>query len=176
MMRRNKLFGTKSQVLLNKDLKEDIVSEKDAFTNVSSERNNNIVSVSDDFKKTLYGFDRVESKGTVKMSISSDSKYFNGLPNGIYIVEKKLYYKDVTHTAEQTLFDDVSPFCGFLPVKKDNGEESISSKRSFLYTETGTCATMRTYLYYVKCTLSGQTVNKYFPCNPNDIRWDYILF
>lgn len=65
-----------------------------------------IVSQSD-VPISVYGYDKYVSKGTVKMAISSGYKIFSGLPNGTYVVEKRLYYKNIQLSEYETFFQAI---------------------------------------------------------------------
>lgn len=161
----------------NKNLDKQVVKDFDIFSTKSNKIKKKAHEISSDIPtSTVVGYDKVENKGSVKMSIPSNSKLFPTLPSGIYFVEKLLYYKDVKHSVSETFFSMDSEDCGYVPIREDNGEEGIGTIRSYTATDNGTCVTMKTYLLHAVSTLSGQKIDVYSPCRPDEIKWNYILF
>ena len=122
------------------------------------------------------GFDSKVSKNrrTVSLSESAAEKY--GLHAGLYIMENQLLRK-VVQLNGKDFFDETSDSCGLRPITSSYGEidGAASEERGYSVEYHGTSVVLKTYVRTVLSSSSGQSVNRYYPCNPNEVKWKYWL-
>ena len=94
-----------------------------------------------------------------------------GIPNQIYIVENVTCYQTLTIKGleDRTCFysSAASPNCGFDP--------NDLAKRGYSDSRHGDVVTMVTIIAHIKSDMSGRNYDRWYPCKPSDLKWNYDL-
>lgn len=159
---------------------------KDLFTVFGVEIDNNqqninsISLLSDPILKTVKGYSSMVKKDdNKKVRFGNDlAKQLGLIPGTIYVTTWYICEKQVSYPNNQTFFaNDKSLKCGLLPYYNNyNEEETDFNLRGYRIVGSENPITLRTHLFYVYCDISGRTINKFIPCTPENIEWDYYLF
>ena len=153
---------------------EDLFSPSSP-SSVSRTRVANDVIV-DDEMIIVYGCDRSEVKKNAKIALDSASASKFGLPQGVYVVEYVLCYKNV-YKAGYDIWSEKSENCGYKPSSDFVlGNSNIAMTKERGYEEPASNAKeLKTFLLHVVSDLSGRRLDKYDPCTPNNIEWIYSI-
>lgn len=121
-------------------------------------------------KMTVYDYDSKTTTGNRKTLISSDLATKMGIPRQIYIMETLTLYKNVTiNGLNSTAFfsNDYSPNCGISPANQDSIGYTSSMQ--------GSTMVLATKLHHVISDINGISYNRWYPCDPSSLEWNYIL-
>ncbi len=123
-----------------------------------------------------YGFDRKVSAKKAKIALNSSSAAKFGLPQGIYVVEYLLCYKNI-YRLGYDIWSEKSEKCGYKPSQDFVlGNSSIAITKERGYEEPASNAKeLKTFVLHVISDLYGQRVDRYDPCTPKDIEWKYSI-
>lgn len=140
---------------------------------IKTRANDDIV---DDELVVVYGSDRVETakRGKIALKRAAASKF--GLPQGIYVVEYLICYKNV-YKPGYDIWSEESQKCGYKPsLDFILGNDCIASMNERGYEEPASNAKqLKTFVLHVVSDLFGQRMDLYAPCTPKDIEWKYSI-
>ncbi len=120
---------------------------------------------------TLTGCTSQTGEGNYKLLIGQAWASALGIPNQIYIVENVTCYQTLTIKGleDRTCFfsSAASPNCGFDP--------NDLNKRGYSDSRHGDVVTMVTKIAHIKTDMSGRNYDRWYPCKPSDLKWNYDL-
>lgn len=145
-------------------------SSKVSFRAVSEEK------ITDDELIVTYGCDRTVSKKKIKLALTKEVAEKLGLPQGVYVVEQLMCYKNVYKPGYDVWSED-SDTCGYKPFQTFVlGNKGILMKKTRGYEmPSSNGRELKTFLIHVISDIYGNKVNVYDPCNPKDIQWIYSI-
>lgn len=122
---------------------------------------------------TLYSYTSKKSSGNKKYAFGNTLLNLMKLPNQIYIAEYVTVNQDISISGlGQTCFfaSIESPLCGLNPNSQDYERGYVADAA-----DANGNITMTTKCIHVICDLSGRSYNKWYPCKPEDLQWQYNL-
>lgn len=149
-------------------------SEGESSSQESSRQTRSSIEKSSVNTITLYGYTSKKGGGNKKVLLGQELANAVGLIAGqIYVLEYVTVYQDIKieGLGSTTFFSTAdSPLCGIEPDRTDykrgyNGSTPDSSGN----------IRMTTICIIVKSDLAGRTYNKWYPCKPEDVQWNYKL-
>ena len=153
---------------------EDLFSPPSSSSEIRTRAANDVIV--DDEIITVYGCDRSEVKKNAKIALNSTSASKFGLPQGVYVVEYVLCYKNV-YKPGYDIWSERSENCGYKPANDfvlGNSDIAMTKERG--YEEPASNAKeLKTFLLHVVSDLSGRRLDKYDPCTPDKIEWIYSI-
>ncbi len=121
---------------------------------------------------TLKGYTSKKYDKKDKYVLSKELASLMGIPRRIYIAENVTAYQTVIikglgSTAFFTSID--SPLCGLDPNGTNYKRGYVSS------TPVGDTITLSTKFFHVISDLSGISYDRWYPCKPEEVQWNYNL-
>ena len=122
--------------------------------------------------KTLYKYDTLKprsGKENVKTKFYSKDALEMGIsPDMVYIVDFCEATISFRINSDQIARKTDSPKCGYKP-------GSVDPIRGYLLDEENGIVTLKTNLTHVKYDISGRSINRWSPINPENLEWNYLL-
>ena len=122
--------------------------------------------------KTLYKYDTLKprsGKENVKTKYYSKDALEMGIsPDMVYIVDFCEATISFRINSDQIARKTDSPKCGYKP-------GSVDPIRGYLLDEENGIVTLKTNLTHVKYDISGRSINRWSPINPENLEWNYLL-
>lgn len=152
---------------------EETFSRAAKVSQLKTRANDDIV---DDELVVVYGSDRIETAKRGKFALKSAAASKFGLPQGIYVVEYLICYKNV-YKPGYDIWSEKSQKCGYKPsIDFILGNNSIALTNERGYEEPASNAKeLKTFVLHVISDLYGQSLDLYAPCTPKDIEWKYSI-
>lgn len=124
----------------------------------------------------VYGSDRTETAKRGKIALKSAAAAKFGLPQGVYIVEYLICYKNI-YNPGYDIWSEESQKCGYKPsLDFVLGNSSIALTKDRGYEEPASNAKeLKTFVLHVVSDLYGRRMDRYDPCTPKDIEWKYSI-
>lgn len=129
---------------------------------------------------TVYGYTTKSSSGNKKVIISKNLASHFGIvyqaANPIYILERVTAKYELTidglSTKKVRFSSNDSPKCGLYPDYTDDDLDSLG----YTVTQKGNNVTMTTSLIHLVSDLSGRSYNRWYPCKPEELEWNYSIY
>lgn len=119
---------------------------------------------------TTYGYSSYTSSGNKKVLIGRDWANTLNIPNQIYILETLTVYQNLHISGLNSniyfVYKD-SPNCGVSPNNDSNIGYSYSQERENVI--------LVTKIIHIISDYSGRSYDKWYPCYPNELQWNYML-
>lgn len=115
------------------------------------------------------GYSSCSKSTRVKFTVNSYMASYMGRTSGVYFGEKATVTYRVDYSSDQVLKQVASPNCGFKPLTNDKERGYVKKTEEETYSE------LVTYCYYIEYDMSGRSVNKWIPCAPEDVVWQYKI-
>jgi hypothetical protein len=125
---------------------------------------------------TIHGITQMKSIARKKIALNSENAKRLKLKPGIYVVEYLECIKDLK-IGNNIFSPEDSPKCGYIPGQDfslGNGAISISKKRGYSEKDGGS-GILSTVILHVVSDIAGRKINRYDPCSPSQIEWNYLL-
>jgi hypothetical protein len=125
---------------------------------------------------TTFGYDQIISKDKRKVFFNYGTASKLGIAPGIYLVENLLCIKKI-NIKGYDFWEEDSPKCGYKPIKSEKtgvDTDAMSKERGYAEPISGTNS-IKTYVIHIICDISGRKYDKYDPCPPEKIQWDYSI-
>lgn len=119
---------------------------------------------------TVYGYSSYTSTGNRKIALSSDLASKFNVITGVYIMETLTvqYNLTISGLGDNVYFSSAdSPNCGINPLN--------SSNIGYAHTQVSETVTMTTKLQHLVSSISGIAYDRWYPCKPNELQWNYLL-
>lgn len=130
--------------------------------------------VSTDF--TVYGYTTKSSTGNRKVSIGQELASHMGIQSQIYIMETITAQYELTidglSDKKIRFSPNDSPNCGLYP-DYTNSELDL---RGYSISQKGDNVTLATKMVHVICDLAGRNYNRWYPCKPEQLEWNYNVY
>ena len=79
-------------------------------------------------------------------------------------------------TMFEPVFADAIGLVPYTPVMSDDYQEITDFlNRGYRILDEGNPTILRTHIFYVLSIYNGAQLNKYVPCLPEDLQWNYYL-
>ena len=125
---------------------------------------------------TVYGYTSYTSSGTTKAFLGEKLADSMGLPNQIYIADtikpKYVLTVDGLDAGTTSFTSSKSPKCGLFP----GWTQETLNERGYSLQIMGDKVTMETRLVHVISDIGGINYDKWFPCKPAELEWNYKLY
>ena len=98
------------------------------------------------------------------------------VPYTTYVYNWLFVEKDINTNGARFYRGKTSPKCGMPPVMSDDYQEITDFlNRGYRILDEGNPTILRTHIFYVLSIYNGAQLNKYVPCLPEDLQWNYYL-
>lgn len=124
------------------------------------------------------GYTSMENGTNMKLLFSQNLANLTGLKaNTIYITRYETYYKKFDLNGASFFEDETYDQCGLIKKHTIDGSYLSYTERGYNYKTVGaTQIELETHLVHVISDMSGNKLDVYYPCTPNQIKWHYTLF
>lgn len=122
---------------------------------------------------TIYGYTSKKSGGNKKIAFGKDLLNLMKLPNQIYIAEYLTVNQDINISGlnPTCIFAPIdSPLCGLNPNSQTYERGYVSDAP-----DSNGNITLTTKCIHIISDLSGRSYNKWYPCTPEELQWEYKL-
>ncbi len=126
---------------------------------------------------TAIGYTRItESRYMITMFEPVFADAIGLVPYTTYVYNWLFVEKDINTNGARFYRGKTSPKCGMTPVMSDDYQEITEFlNRGYRSLDEGNPTILRTHIFYVLSIYNGAQLNKYVPCLPEDLQWNYYL-